>query len=871
MPEIVKSEYNEDEARDYYRRYVEPAAKLVDAIFGETEEINYKTWLKTTGDQFKVRGIKRIQYKQLDPKAENYQEQLDKMSKQQVNNAIFDIQWGVITNEASQIKLFNPGSFDVQKKASRIVSIARDKNNNLSYDELMKMSLDELDSLIPKESRNILDATTQVYFFKQNMTAGKLIGVFANANVSHVFCNMLPITVNVSFTFNGKNYNGAKWDPTESARGRFVSKNIAGYVGASVDAVKDPVFANMNVNMNTVNAALVLIRLGVDPEEIALFTSQPIIEEFSKRMDMAKEKSSYVSAYGVMRELLTEYGTQEEIDAALTGLPKSDFDAKDLFDNIKNENKEMSLRIGVLFSELLIHAEDMRDITYCTKFNSVTNAPGPLFTDNLYAREKVERFLRNAEDEKTMFSKQASTIISNNPILKSIYDATIGRGNIVQTISESYWKYYGKTFTAINNKLSKMQGRPLTGEVLEKVYQDYMLYCLNNLDFTSADDRAELIIKFPEYFTKTIKEFKENNPEFYEKEIKYNPFIQRIKKVVPGKFPLYTLQMEAGKLNGELSEEMKIGWANMVESENPKLRELGVSLFFYNLYRSGFRFSPKTFLHLAPVEVKYAIYNYVSYLSDNKLFELDSYQIYDFVVQYYRNHPEDLHNSDITYNNSSTGNYMFKTSDVVLTSSPFYVTVQPIVKVDDELFVAKKSSCEPGTLEVEYIKVGRLGYNNDVVEYLPVGKHDAPSQIIPLVESTIKTTKLPNNQDSGLLDQMQGKKTAHSVQTEKKVDEPAVNPSKPEIPSQVTEEQLAKLISTLPKDFDDVIPMYKEGGILNTSMSVDEMLKTLFKHHPEFKQMFMASGVLDKEGFNEFQVTLSDMHNKIIEAIKNIC
>ena len=870
MPEIVKAEYNEDEARDYYRRYVEPSAKLVDAIFGETEEINYKTWLKTTGDQFKVRGIKRIHYKQLDPKAEDYQEQLNKMSKQQVNNAIFDIQWGVITNEASQIKLFNPGSFDVQKKASRIVSIARDKSNNISYDELMKMSLDELDSLIPKESRNILDATTQVYFFKQNMTAGKLIGVFANANVSHVFCNMLPITVNVNFTFNGKNYNGAKWDPTESARGRFVSKNIAGYVGASVDAVKDPVFANMNVNMNTVNAALVLIRLGVDPEEIALFTSQPIIEEFSKRMDMAKEKSSYVSAYGIMRELLTEYGTQEEIDAAFTGLPKSDFNAKDLFDNIKNENKEMSLRIGVLFSDLLIHAEDMRDITYCTKFNSVTNAPGPLFTDNLYAREKVERFLRNVEDEKTMFSKQASTIISNNPILKSIYDATIGRGNIVQTISEPYWKYYGKTFTAINNKLSKMQGRPLTGEALEKVYQDYMLYCLNNLDFTSADDRAELIIKFPEYFAKTIKEFKENNPEFYEKEIKYNPFIQRIKKVVPGKFPLYTLQMEAGKLNGELSEEMKIGWANMVESENPKLRELGVSLFFYNLYRSGFRFSPKTFLHLAPVEVKYAIYNYVSYLSDNKLFELDSYQIYDFVVQYYRNHPDDLHNSDITYNNSSTGN-MFKTSDVVLTSSTFYVTVQPIIKVNDELFVAKKSSCEPGTLEVEYIKVGRLGYSNDVVEYLPVGKHDAPSQIIPLIESTIKTTKLPTNQDSGLLDQMQGKKTAHSVQTEKKVEESAVNPSKPEIPSQITEEQLAKLISTLPKDFDDVVPMYKEGGILNTSMSVDEMLKTLFKHHPEFKQMFMDSGVLNKEGFNEFQATLSDMHNKIIEAIKNIC
>ena len=876
MPEILKAEYNEDEARDYFKRYVEPSAKLVNAIFEEEKELTYKEWLKTTGDQFKVRGVKRVHYEQLDPKSKNYEEQLNKMSKQQVNNAIFDIQWGVITNEASQIKLFNPGSFDVQKKASRIISIARDKKNNLSYDELMKMSLDELDALVPKESKNILDATTQVYFFKQNMTAGKLIGVFANANVSHVFCNMLPITVDVNFKFNGKSYNDSKWDPTESARGRFVSKNIAGYVGASVDAVKDPVFANMNVNMNTVNAALVLIRLGVDPEEIALFTSQPIVEEFSKRMDMAKEKSSYVEASEVMQEVLADYGSPDEISAALNGLDKCDFLAKDLFNNIKKEDKDLSLRIGVLFSQLLMYAEDMRDITYCTKFNSITNAPGPLLTDNIYAREKVDRFLNNVIDEKTMFSKQASTIISNNPILKSIYNATIGRDNIVQKISEPYWKYYDKTFGAISNKLAKMKDRPLTGEQLEKVYQDYMLYCFNNLGFTSPEDRAELITKFPEYFYKTLKDIEKNNSNLYEKEVKYNPFIQRIRKVVPGKFPLYTLQMEAGRLNGELSEEMKIGWANMVESDNSKLRELGVSLFFYNLYRSGFKYSPKTFLHLAPVEVKYAIHNYVSYLSNNKLFELEDFQIYDFVVQYYRNHPNELFNKEIIYTNSDAGTYLFQTKDVIISSSPNHISVQPIIKVMDELYVASKSSHEPGVENIEYLKVDRLGFENDVVEYLPVGKHNEPSKIRPLVEriANMVTNKIASNQNTGLLDSMQEKKTPHTVLTEKKLDEPVVNKAKQNIPSQINEEQLNALLDALSEDFDDVLPMYKVGGVLRTDMSIESMLEAFFKARPDIKNIFVdddTRGTVNKAALKDFENTLTTMHNQIIEAIKNIC
>lgn len=50
------------------------------------------------------------------------------------------------------------------------------------------MELEELEDLADAASKqNITSVLTQVAFHKQNMTAGKLIGIFANNNTSHTF------------------------------------------------------------------------------------------------------------------------------------------------------------------------------------------------------------------------------------------------------------------------------------------------------------------------------------------------------------------------------------------------------------------------------------------------------------------------------------------------------------------------------------------------------------------------------------------------------------------------------------------------------------------------------------------------------------
>ena len=50
------------------------------------------------------------------------------------NNKIFDYQYAILTHPDTMSKMFNPGSFDVQKKTARIINILKDPNYNFTFE-----------------------------------------------------------------------------------------------------------------------------------------------------------------------------------------------------------------------------------------------------------------------------------------------------------------------------------------------------------------------------------------------------------------------------------------------------------------------------------------------------------------------------------------------------------------------------------------------------------------------------------------------------------------------------------------------------------------------------------------------------------------
>jgi hypothetical protein len=134
-----------------------------------------------------------------------------------------------------------------------------------------------------------------------------------------------------------------------------------------------------------------------------------------------------------------------------------------------------------------------------------------------------------------------------------------------------------------------------------------------------------------------IKEYKE-----IAKDIIGNPLIDVIQvRARDRRCPVATLEAKTGSYSTATQERIKDAWSMLLQDSRPEVRRLGIDLFFYNLSRSGFGFSPKTFGHLASVDVRLNIPEYIETLRDVDFLDDDfMMSIDDFFYMFLRNHAD---------------------------------------------------------------------------------------------------------------------------------------------------------------------------------------------------------------------------------------
>ena len=145
----------------------------------------------------------------------------------------------------------------------------------------------------------------------------------------------------------------------------------------------------------------------------------------------------------------------------------------------------------------------------------------------------------------------------------------------------------------------------LDARIINKFINEFISFKLtkdDNVFSGSIEERERFINKYAEqeYFDIMKDESLKNND------------LIKIVKPVPKdrKNPMTTLQAKTGGLSSEARERMKIAWTDLLK-EN---KELAIDLFKYNFYRSGFTFSPTSFMHLVPIDVKLEMGNYIESL-----------------------------------------------------------------------------------------------------------------------------------------------------------------------------------------------------------------------------------------------------------------
>lgn len=773
----------------------------------------FSTWFKTRKSKYLLnRKIKKVKY--------DYNKLPQEQSPEARNNAIIDMMWGVLTNPDTASKILNPGGFDKQKRAARIVTILDSTSEKELREELSKkfkiskgesiysyllklplftkkknedgtpkLSLDSLASRV-KKILDPLSPRTQVIIHQQNMTGNKMIGIYANHNASHALLQHISIfiTGRASFTYAGVEMT--RLNKIKNKKGDYISRNNANYLAASVDNVKDNTLYATNQNTFTGDTTMLLSRLGYTPTEIAILMRQPIVMQMTKEyFRNSKEGKSKESIMDKVISKTAEYAGMYN-DLSYKKIKGNKFELNTLMRDIQlykdvstmSQNDKINfyrrqVAVGLLFKHIMTGAADqLSQLVQATRADTPNGAIGPTIADTIIKLEKVGDLNKSLLSEKSSLSIVDGSPIRENityngnidelredllarplPFLQAFYTLGIeeptrmlGRyfpyfRDIFREVLEGRYTYGSNgEIVCIFKGLREMTktGR-LDAKTINSIYNDLLAYIMSGIEFfgssknkdgkeiSAFEKRRDFINNFPTYFKNIV----DSNKDIADIE-----FIKRLKPIFRNdKNPVNVVAFKnVGQLSSTLKERYQRDWATLLYMDNPKAQELALNLFLYSYYRNGFAFGPSTFIHLAPVAVRYAIPGYIETL--RKLISSED-DFRNFIEQYIYNH---LDNRRLVPEVPSTSSIEFVEEDgtikdeITITISESSslddkTVVKSQIKVDKDLtvyeffnFIARRVKNKYVYYKVTelkeehtavYTRIEPLGYKNSFLEY----------------------------------------------------------------------------------------------------------------------------------------------------------
>ena len=645
------------------------------------------------------------------------------------NNKIVDMTYEVLTHETSCAEMLNPGGFDQQKRMGYLVTALR--TTDKSYEELSKMSIDELKDLTDKD-KNLMFVDTHVQFYKQNSAASSLIGIFAVNRTAHAVienegymmnvdnaCGLTrPFTV-ADMTFGGNMPIDVRFDNN----GQSVGKVLGSLVASAADAVKDPVLNLMNINSNTANILNTLVRLGMPFDDAALFLSQRAISNALNQFS-SENITGFTSLSKVVDDRIKRIEKDLNIDEN-SSLNEEELTREQLIKGVKSSDPRIEYKVLKAFRNFQRLADAMRMPTFATRFNSISSAVGPLIIDNLITEHKMEKL----SSESNILGSDGEEISINDiflahPILNQ-FRRTLG-------IAQSLFGNMPANSTGFRNILTYASENPIGDAILSdrKVlsslsdfYQSYLVVAGN---VVNSSDLSKVISEFP-------KEFMEKN---YKKQYDNNLLIQSI-KYGTDKGGRATLQIDITGLDTQQKERLSSAWIDL-HKVNPELSE---QLFKYCFFRAGIGFSPKTFMSLVPVYVKERLNSYVDTFrvlpSSTPEIVLDQ-----FIRNNWDNNRLVPRKENLVMRYLENGNFeVYKESDVkeLQKTQYFKMKVDNVDKLYQQVLLKDNS--------IEYKEVAPLGSNKDYLE-ISVDGIDKPLEI--------PSTSLEDNEKSEISSTVNG-------------------------------------------------------------------------------------------------------------------
>lgn len=485
----------------------------------------------------------------------------------------------------------------------------------------------------PEPDYDPSDPMTIITYNQQNQVAGKLIGIFANQNTNHAFSSLMSeFTLKDPIRFAGHSYN----DLLHAPKGIDVDLNVAEFLAASVDAVKDPVLNFLNLNTITADAGAVLARIGYTTQETGLLFNQPVIKEICEY-----SFNNGVTADMAMREVVKNYmGDDTESPKAN---PDEDFSINKLALNIVNDRvmreqgknamdnqsfKADQLKVAELFSQIQTVAGDISQFVTSSKFtasNAVGSTFGDLYSQQMKVRNYIDKFVvKNGKNALSVNMKVTDIIDSpitnntnlqgsNQEYLKSLIENPLAYEQAMYDMNRragmllnSYYPYNTPSYSGARNRLAELtKSNFLDADTINSIHSDMLVYMLSQQEDSlfngemPTKDGIPAREYYTKHFAKEVFNTLESNPD-----LKSLPLFQYMQFVTNEKTGDISMNVQGiGGLAPYQKDELKESWAELLKTEPDLARDL----FMYNFYKLGFTFSPLAFMNLAPTELKLAI------------------------------------------------------------------------------------------------------------------------------------------------------------------------------------------------------------------------------------------------------------------------
>ena len=637
--------------------------------------------------------------------------------------ALLNDQWkmslAVLQNESNASKLLSPGgNADLAKLGyiSQLVSIT-----GQPFDSFTQYSVKELKNMVNRTDNNLMIFINQMEYYQRNNDASSNLGIFAVAATSHNLLEGQGYALNneEEFTIAGRHFGtNVELDPMRDNDGLLVSKSLGSNVSGAADAAKVPSHGYLNINGNTINEYLVLLRTGVPMEKAATFIAGIPIKNLVSQLrksNVAKNTTNIKELLGNrINELMVannikadspifgEELTWDEIKAALS---------------VETLTPEIELKVLLMFQRIGKLSEGMRAATFATRYNSVASAVGPLETDNLVHKHQLDKYYsfdglskieytfldardNNAEKHfgDTVLNKDGKQVIITPDNFREIeqqgvitVEANVSNINISDILNDHImlqkfsmgYDIADQLFNALEMPLSNYRFKQIVDfdgkysdflygnkEALDKFGDFYLSYLLVQSGIINSD--PNLKTDGPQYY---MRQFPQDFLKVRDR-YKGNALIDAIRPKVDDS-GVISLELSTSGMKVDEKTALQSAWVELYNNNE----RLALALFKYNFWRGGLGFSPRTFINLVPSRLKSKIDGY------NEVYTKNAPNVSAGVIldQFFRNNAKD--NSIVRFVSNfkkSETTYNRQTKEITLKGSQYNsFKSSPFIKFKD--------------------------------------------------------------------------------------------------------------------------------------------------------------------------------------------